>query len=215
MVTMAHATSSLVPRQRWPLLALFIGELVALKWIGTSVKHARQHGVLVWEKDLRHQLEHQGRPVHAQMQALSQVNTILPTINLFLWLVLRIAKRRDRASFLGLAVGGAAVLRHLAKPWVDRPRPTVWEKVSPRRTASFPSGHAIDTMALLAALMCLTWRTPWCRLVLLLGSPIVFLVGVSRIVLDKHYPTDILAGWMTSGIWVLGVWTSYRRQRAA
>jgi len=203
------------PLHRWRLLALFIGELVALKWIGASVKDARQHGVLAWEKELRHWLEHRGRPVRSQMQALSQVNKRLPLINLFLWLVFRTAKGRDTADFFGLAVGGVAVLRRLAKVWVHRRRPALREKVSPSRTSSFPSGHAADTMAPLAALTCLVWRTPWRWPMLLLGSPIMLLIGASRIALDKHYPTDILAGWMTAAVWVLGVWTTQRQQHAA
>jgi len=196
------------------LVALFFVELLALKWIGTSVKDARQHGALVWEKELRHQLEQRGRPMRPQMQALSQVNKILPFINLVLWLAFRTANHRDNANFLGLAVGGVAMLRRLAKAWVHRHRPAAWDKIRPRRTSSFPSGHAADTMGLFAALLCLAWRTPERRPLMILGGPFVFLVGAARIVLDKHYPTDVLAGWLSAGAWVLGVWSIYRQRRS-
>jgi undecaprenyl-diphosphatase len=62
-------------------------------------------------------------------------------------------------------------------------------------------------MAPFAALACLAWRTPWRCPILLVGSPVVLLVGVSRVALDEHYPTDIFAGWATSLVWVTGVWT--------
>ena len=208
-----ESSPAVLPRRLWRLLALFGGELLAIKWIGTAVKHARQHGALAWESELRHRLEHEGRPMRAQMKALSQVNKMLPLTNLFLWLVFRTANRRDTASFFGLAVGGVSLLRHIAKPWVHRRRPAMWDRMQPRRTSSFPSGHATDTMALFAALACLVWRTPWRRPLMLLGGPFVFLVGVSRIALDKHYPTDILAGWLTASAWVLGVRSIYRQPR--
>jgi undecaprenyl-diphosphatase len=65
-------------------------------------------------------------------------------------------------------------------------------------------------MAPLAAFICLTWPTSWRRPVLLLASPCVLLVGVSRIALDKHYPTDVLAGWATALVWVAGAWAAVR-----
>jgi membrane-associated phospholipid phosphatase len=210
-----QSSSAVVPRRRWLLLALWMGELLALKWAGANVKHARQHGALVWEKDLRQQLEQRGRPMRSQMRALSQVNKVLLPTNLLLWLVFRTARRRESANFLGLAVGGVAALRYVTKLWVNRRRPAVWEKLSPRETPSFPSGHAADTMALFLALICLSGRTPWRRPLVLLGSPTVFMVGVSRIVLEKHYPTDILAGWLTASVWVLISWATCRQRPAS
>lgn len=188
------------------LLALFGGELLALKWIGARLKRARQHKRLAWEKDLRHFAEHRLRPYQRFLKAVSNSNQILPFVDIGVWCCLRLAERPDAARFWFRALGGLAILRRSAKWWVNRRRPAFWDRVRPKRTPSFPSGHACDTMALFLALLCLSWRTSWRTFALSVGTPIILLVGLSRIALDKHYPTDVLAGWVSAGVWVLGSW---------
>lgn len=187
------------------LLALFGGELLALKWIGARIKRAHQHKRLAWEKDIRHFAEQRLRSYHAFLKAVSSINQILPVLDIVVWCCLRLAKRRDAARFWLQALGGVAILRRSAKWWVDRRRPAVWDRVFPTHTPSFPSGHACDTMALFLALLCLTWRTAWRTFAVSVGTPIILLVGLARIALDKHYPTDVLAGWLTAGVWILGI----------
>jgi membrane-associated phospholipid phosphatase len=63
---------------------------------------------------------------------------------------------------------------------------------------SFPSGHAIGSMALGASLVVLAWRTPWRWKTALGASVFVFVVGLSRVSLGFHYATDIVAGWSLS-----------------
>jgi len=195
------------------LLALFLAELRALKWVGVQVKRARQHKRLAWEKDLRQVIERRTRPYQGYLEAVSNINQALPVVDVGLWCFLRVTKRRDAARFWGLALGGATMLRHFTKAWVHRQRPAWWERMRPNHTTSFPSGHATDTLAVWLALLCLTWRTAWRSLIVIIGTPAILLIGIARIALEKHYPTDILAGWMTSAVWVLGVRATHRRQR--
>jgi undecaprenyl-diphosphatase len=60
-------------------------------------------------------------------------------------------------------------------------------------------------MTLVTALVILTWGTRWCWLVLVVGGLFVLAIGWTRLYLGVHYPSDIVAGWMASVAWAVGV----------
>lgn len=60
-------------------------------------------------------------------------------------------------------------------------------------------------MTLVAALVILTWGTYWCWWVLVVGSAFVLAIGWTRMYLGVHFPSDILAGWLVSVAWAIGV----------
>jgi undecaprenyl-diphosphatase len=118
-----------------------------------------------------------------------------------------LVKRQDRiyASFWACAVIGAALLNVLGKHVFERSRPDFWASVMPEASFSFPSGHAMQSMAVVAGLVTLAWQGRWKIQVLLIGIFYVFFVGFSRIYLGVHFPSDIIAGWMASLTWVFGL----------
>ena len=119
----------------------------------------------------------------------------------FLW----IQKRRGDATFFLVSVIGAAILNVLAKSVFGRTRPDLWISVAPEADYSFPSGHAMATMALAASLVVLAWPTRQRFVVLGLAVVFVAAIGFSRLYLGVHYPSDILGGWCASLAWVSGL----------
>lgn len=134
-------------------------------------------------------------------------------VDIALVLVL-LALRHYRAGiFAAIALGGAGLLNLAAKQAFARERPTLWESIAPEQTYSFPSGHAMGSAALALTLVLLAWPTRWRWPVFAAMAVFVPMVGLSRIYLGVHYPSDILAGWAAASIWVVGVYlmTFHRR----
>ena len=124
----------------------------------------------------------------------------------YLWLA---GKRRSVALVL-VSVGGGIAFSSLFKRGFDRPRPDLVPHATEVYTASFPSGHAMMAAVAyltLAAMLARVQPTRAIKIYLFaLAAAITALVGVSRIYLGVHWPTDVLAGWMAGAAWALVCW---------
>jgi len=111
----------------------------------------------------------------------------------------------DFAFFAGAYVGSQLVVA-LLKDWFDRPRPDVGSAVPLPGSAAFPSGHATAGVASLGALAVLAGeRLPSRRARAWLWGAVVVLgvaIGLSRIALNVHFVTDVLAGWCLGLAWL-------------
>lgn len=140
------------------------------------------------------------------MTALGGV-TVLTFVTLaaagFLWL----GARRATALYLLAAVGSGLALSNTAKALFDRPRPDLVPHGASVYTASFPSGHsmmAAVTWLTLALLLATTFHGRRLKVyVVALAVLVTVAVGVSRVYLGVHWPTDVLAGWAAGGAWAL------------
>jgi membrane protein DedA with SNARE-associated domain/membrane-associated phospholipid phosphatase len=122
--------------------------------------------------------------------------------------VVRTHDPRWGAFFAAAMVGGLA-LDDIAKAIVDRPRPEVGALVEVTGSA-FPSGHATAAAAMCAALaFVLSRRTSWQRAVVIwTGAAILAaLVGLTRVYLGVHWPTDVLGGLALGSFWIVVVAT--------
>lgn len=110
------------------------------------------------------------------------------------------AGRRRAAWLFAVGLGGSMLLTQAIKYSVARPRPALWLSLRPEHTLSFPSGHAMDTAALAAALF---FALPRHRRAWALAPLFALGVGWARLYLGVHYPSDVLAGWSAAVGWVL------------
>lgn len=115
-----------------------------------------------------------------------------------------------RGLYFGLAVGGSALLNLAAKAVFARDRPDLWLSIAPEHTFSFPSGHAMGSATLAAAVVLLVSHTRWRWPAALLGAAFVAWVGASRVYLGVHFPSDILAGWAAAVGWACLVYLIVR-----
>jgi undecaprenyl-diphosphatase len=123
--------------------------------------------------------------------------------------LIRIGRGRDAALLAGSVIG-ASLLNAVIKHLVHRPRPFVVPHLAEVSNASFPSGHAtLSAVAYftMAALLVRTRHDLGTRLyILLLAIVLVVMVGVSRIYLGVHWPSDVLGGWCFGSAWGIGFW---------
>lgn len=148
--------------------------------------------------------------------ALGSLGVIgLITLAAVVWLLL--TRAHGMALLLVLAVVGGVLLSTLLKTGFDRPRPDLVPHATRVMTASFPSGHAmVATVAYLTlgAMLARAQRRRRDKLFfVLLAVLLALLVGLSRIYLGVHWPSDVAAGWAAGSAWALLVWLAARPLR--
>src|SRR5262249_52953419 len=124
-------------------------------------------------------------------------------------------------ALLLAAVLGGLLLSLLLKELFKRPRPSVVPHLSHVDTSSFPSGHSMLSFVVYLTLGSLLARLvqPLRLELSVVGVAVLlsFLVGLSRVYLGVHYPSDALAGWAAGLTWAVGCWllARYLQRRGA
>lgn len=122
-----------------------------------------------------------------------------------------LVSRKFHAMWLVLIATFGGLLLSTALKWIiDRDRPDVFEHRSHVYTQSFPSGHSmLSAVVYLTLGSLLTRLVPgrWQKLYILgVALFLTFLVGISRIYMGVHWPTDVLAGWTAGLVWAIICW---------
>src|SRR5262245_565562 len=123
---------------------------------------------------------------------------------------LAMTRRAYAALTVLISVIGGVLVSQGLKLAFARPRPDLVPHGTEVYTASFPSGHAMMAAVVYLTLGALPARTQPSRSVkgyiLTVAVVLAVLVGVSRVYLGVHWPTDVLAGWVLGGVWAFGCW---------
>ncbi|HPX89102.1 MAG TPA: phosphatase PAP2 family protein [Methylophilaceae bacterium] len=122
-----------------------------------------------------------------------------------------ISNNRRTAIFVALATISGAVLSSLLKLGFDRPRPDLIPHLTHVYSTSFPSGHAMVSAVVYLTLGALLTRVVsrlWSKFfVMAVAVLLTGLIGLSRLYLGVHWPSDVLAGWAAGATWALVWWT--------
>ncbi|GGR35202.1 phosphatase PAP2 family protein [Deinococcus ruber] len=197
------------------LLRLLLGILLPLILVGIVGEDVLEHQRYAFETPLMLWLHAHSTPL------LDQIAVVLATVGgatviapLSAVLAYLLYRRSFIASrFFVVAVLGAALLNGIMKLTFHRARPELWPRLLPETGASFPSGHSMYSAAFVTALILLAWPTRYRWVSLGLGAAFTLLVGWSRVDLGVHFPTDVLAGWLSGAAWALGVYSVLRPTR--
>ena len=144
--------------------------------------------------------------VGRDLTALGGVTVLtLVTIGVVGFLIL--SRKRGTAVLVVVAVVGGLAIASVIKHFVGRPRPPRMFQAAYVFTASYPSGHsalsAVTYLTLGAVLAQAVDRRVLKLYLLAVAAFVTFLVGLSRVYLGVHWPTDVLAGWTVGLVWSL------------
>jgi undecaprenyl-diphosphatase len=194
--------------------------LYALAAVGVSLSLlARFYGTFPGEESLVRGVQNLQHPIATYfMEFITLFGTSYFLIVTAIVAVLALfALRRRREGFVALGILGLLLLSPLLKLIVDRPRPPL-ELVGlsePFAGSGFPSGHTYQSLILFAFLLCLatmfinrTWLR-WSIQISLVA--LILAVGVSRIYLGAHWPSDVLGAYVIGGCFLLVLLLYYRR----
>lgn len=191
------------------LLVLLIGVFLPLQIFGELAEDVWQHqGGFPWDVQILLSINARSSP------KLDVFATTLTKFGVF-WgvfpvavaiaIILLVQRKWRSLAYLIPTLLGSIIINRTAKVLLHRVRPHLWQSPAPEMDYGFPSGHAMSSMTLVAALVILTWGTRWCWAVGIVGTIFVFAIAWTRLYLGVHYPSDILAGWMASIAWAVGV----------
>lgn len=116
-----------------------------------------------------------------------------------------LALRRDLrggALLLVITLSGR-LLVELQKGWIGRPRPTDRPQLDAVSSFAFPSGHAANAVMVALGLALLVAPRAWRPAAIALAALIALAVGLSRIMLGVHWPSDVAAGWAFGLAWTV------------
>jgi undecaprenyl-diphosphatase len=192
----------------WRMLPLFVGLLLPLLLFGSLVEEYREDGILPFDKPVMLWVHRLATPAIDQLfivvSDLGFLWGVVP-VNIIVLLYLVLSRRYREGLFWLLCIGGSALLNLGVKSYYMRDRPDFWIPVIDEHSFSFPSGHAMASATLATALVLLAWRTRYHWPAVILLPAFALVVGLARIYLGVHYPSDILAGFAVAVAWVFAM----------
>lgn len=144
---------------------------------------------------------------------------VLVIVLLAAFFLYRVFEHRTELLLFGTVVVGTPIINFFLKQFFQRVRPD-FHRLIEIGGYSFPSGHAMNAFALYSILTFLFWRHIPNRMgrtiLILISSLFILMIGISRIYLGVHFPSDIIGGYFASGLWLtIAIWffQKYKEKR--
>lgn len=205
-------TQRVIPLQK---TKVFFGGVLPLLLLLFITLHLLHYSVFSFDTQVMrfvHQFTHQINDQAAI--TLSYLGGMPAAIILMILLVGHSAYTKSKnILFILISMIGATSISWLLKVLIDRPRPMLWPRLVQDYGASFPSGHSVYAAAFASIFILLYWRTKWRVVVSGFALAWMLSMGVSRVYLGVHYPSDVLAGWALGWGWVFLVYFSLKQRK--
>ena len=111
-------------------------------------------------------------------------------------------KKYSDIVFISIGLVGSICIAWVLKYFVSRPRPPEMYFLVKTYGDSFPSGHSLYAAALGCLAMYISQQHPRHKLICLIASLWILLMGISRVYAGVHFPSDVFSGWSISFIWI-------------
>ena len=141
--------------------------------------------------------------------------TILPAVILLGWWLWKRVHRPLIAIQMLVVCVGSLSLNPTMKYLLDRDRPDLFPRRGMYNWASYPSGHAILTVALYFTVALLLYRARGWRWPFAVAALVFLANAYSRLYLAVHWPTDIVGGLLIGLVWLIGTWIAFARYSAS
>lgn len=112
------------------------------------------------------------------------------------------SKSYDQVAFICLAVFGSGAIGWMLKYLIQRPRPDAAEALVQSYGASFPSAHSVYSIVIACVLLFIFQKQTHSKVIMMMIGLWPICMGLSRVYLGVHYPTDVLAGWSIGLMWI-------------
>jgi membrane-associated phospholipid phosphatase len=192
-------------RKPWLIGLVVVAAAVYLAlWVGWSMRWDLLDAIDSWALDAlyRFGVDHPAWVTFWDVLCTLLGPTAFRIVGLVVIIVALWRRQLRVALFLVLSVELSGLLTEALKAAAHRPRPATALVFAP--SSSFPSGHALGVMAAALALTVIVLprvrRDLW-GWVIAGGALTVLVIGVGRVVLNVHHPTDVLAGWAAGYLW--------------
>ncbi|MGC5774191.1 phosphatase PAP2 family protein [Paenibacillus pabuli] len=191
-------------------LSLAVFAIIALS-ISDNQIHRFDDTLMTWIQDM------ESPGMTRWMELFTWIGSGLPVvaITLISMIVLYVfLGHRRELLFLGCVIAGSAILNTLLKLLFHRARPSI-HRIIEATGYSFPSGHSMAAFSLYGGLAFLIWKhvpTAAGRVLMIIVSAVfIVTIGMSRIYLGVHYPSDVIGGYFLSGCWLATCIWFYQR----
>jgi membrane-associated phospholipid phosphatase len=195
--------------------------LMALAAFAVLAAFAHTYAYFGWDQTMEVWLQHLPLPGMASLMSFVSIfgNRLTPwALTIATVLLFVVVGRRSEAAGLTLSAGGGELMNSLIKLFIARPRPSegLVQVAVNLHTQSFPSGHVTFYVCYFGFLFFVAYallphRSTARRLSLLLTALPVALVGLSRVYLGAHWPSDVLGAYLFGGLWLALALDIYRR----